>query len=253
MPSRLQTFRASLLEGRRLLGVFTRWHDPSVVATLAAAPLDFAVLDAEHGSLDRGDIDRIVFAARAADLPMLVRVPDDSTAALQHAITAGAAGIIVPHITAAEQAAAVAGFARTSAVERAYAGMGRLSQHRRRDWNEFQADARGSLVVIVQIDQPAGVAACEAIAATPGIDAVFMGTLSIGLAFGAEAPQALDAAMLRICDACRAAGRRAGMHLRDPQALAAWSPSGVSLLVIGNDASMLLEGIERAVSAFTAT
>ncbi len=252
MPSRLGTLRSSLLEGRRLLGLFSRLKDPHAVETLGASRLDFLVLDVEHGSLGRDDIDQIVFAGLSGDLPVWVRVPDAAPAGIQHAISVGASGVIVPHITSAAEAQAVANFARTSAVERAYAGMGRLSEHRDRPWSEFQAHLREHLVVIAQIDEPAGVAAADGIAKAAGIDAVFMGTLSIALALGSDQARAVDEAMARICDACRAAGRRVGMHLRDHQAQPTWSRRGVNFYVVGNDRSLLLDGAEQALARFSA-
>lgn len=252
MPSRIETLRASLLAGKRLIGLFTRLSDSEAVAALAASRLDFVVLDVEHGSLSRQDIDRVVAAGLARDLPVVVRLPDATPAAMHHAIAVGAAGIIVSHITSAEEAEAVATFARTAALERAFAGMSRPTDYRRTPWPEFRTVSQKRLVVIAQIDELAGMNAADRIAAVQGIDAIFMGSLSLALALGASQPseRVVEQALVRICAACQSIDKRIGMHLQDPKTEASWSNRGVNLYVAGNDLSLLLDGAERAVARF---
>lgn len=252
MPSRIEAFRKSLVTGRRLVGLFTRLTDPTVIEILAATALDFAVLDVEHGSLDRQQIDRIVFAARAGDLPLMVRVPDSSVAPIQHALAVGAAGVIVPHVTSGEEARAVAAFVRTAALERTFAGVGRATDHRRRAWPEFHSSERERLAVIVQVDEWAGAEGIEQIAQAPGVDAVFIGSLSLAFALGATSPHdpAAERVFVDICAVCQRADRRVGMHLQHPDAEPVWAQRGVNLFVAGNDLGLLLNGAEQILTRF---
>ncbi len=251
VPSRIETLRPTLLAGGRLVGLFTRLADPDVVDTLAAARLDFAVLDVEHGSLDRQDVGRIMASARTRDLPTIVRVAGDTPCFIQHAMTAGASGVIVPHIVSPDQAARVVAFVRGSAMERAYAGMGRPSDLRRREWKTVEAELLRQFVLILQIDEIEGLAHAAAIAQTAGADAIFMGSLSLALALEKH-PQSrsVDAAMQEICRVCAAADRRVGMHQKGGVQATAWAGRGVNFFVAGNDYSLLFECAQRAHAAF---
>lgn len=253
MRSRIADLGFALREGRRILGLFTRIGTPEIAETLAASSLDFIVLDVEHGSLGRKEISHTVLVATRKDLPVIIRLPDDTPAGIQHAIAVGASGIIVPHISCAKQAEALVSFARSVAVERAYAGVARGSDYRRRSWADFDAYIKEHFLVIAQIDEQSGFRRAEEIAAMPGLDAVFIGTLSLALSLGTSCvsdPIVLDA-LTRICQSCISAGRGIGMHLQDAGAASLWSERGVSMYVVGNDLGLILDGVEHAVSRFS--
>ncbi|MFO0333697.1 MAG: hypothetical protein ACK53C_01450, partial [Pseudomonadota bacterium] len=72
--ARTATFRERVRRGERLIGTFAKTPHPAVVEVLGLSPLDCLCLDAEHAPFDRGDLDVALLAARAADLPTLVRV-----------------------------------------------------------------------------------------------------------------------------------------------------------------------------------
>lgn len=249
---RQRSLKHRLLQGTPLFGMFTRLADPDAVEALAASALDFVVLDAEHGALDRADIHRIVGAACARDLPVLVRVPSAAAADIHHALAAGASGIIVPHIASGAEAQTVVDLVRSAALQRAYAGMGRAADYRRPGWPSFQQAMHAQFLTVAQIDDTAGLAAAAEIADVPHVDAVFVGALSLALALDQPdlGAMAVQQAVAAICDACKHAGRRVGMHVLDAGTRATWAELGVNLFVIGNDLNLLRQGADAAVQAF---
>lgn len=251
---RQRSLKHRLAQGEPLFGMFTRLADPDAVEALAASALDFVVLDAEHGALDRADIHRIVGSAAARDLPVLVRVPAAAPADIHHALAAGAAGVIVPHIASAADARAVVDFVRSAAPQRAYAGMGRAADYRRPGWRDFQQAVHTQFLTVAQIDDAAGLDAAEEIARVPHLDAVFVGALSLALSLDQPdvAAPVVQQAIARICTACTDAGRRIGMHVLSAAARASWTDRGVNLFVIGNDLNLLRQGADAAVQAFRA-
>jgi 2-keto-3-deoxy-L-rhamnonate aldolase RhmA len=90
---------------RRTVATFVKTDSPQVVEVLGLCSLDYVVLDAEHAPFDRQTMDRMVFAARAVGLPMLVRVPDHRDATILSVLDLGAHGIVVPHVDSAADAA----------------------------------------------------------------------------------------------------------------------------------------------------
>ena len=92
------------LNGTQLLGTFVKTPHPHIIEVLALADLPFIVLDAEHAPFDRTTLDSCILAARANQLPCIVRVQDSQASTILNALDCGATGIQIPHVCTAEQA-----------------------------------------------------------------------------------------------------------------------------------------------------
>ena len=139
--------------------------------------VDVIVIDAEHGNFDRERLSRCVFAAKAGGVSVLVRLPDMDPKGVQHSINIGADGVMIPHVDSAEKLRALSTFAKTTAIERAFAGAGRASRQRTLAWPDFRRDLSERLLLIAQLDEPAGVNAATAVAAIDGVDGIFLGSI----------------------------------------------------------------------------
>src|SRR5919107_4252089 len=102
-------FRARLLRGEPLYGTMLSIPSPDVAEVLAGAGYDWLFVDGEHGLFEARDL-AAVFRAAAA-VPCLVRTPPHNDAAIARALDAGAAGVIVPQVHSAAEAAHVASLA----------------------------------------------------------------------------------------------------------------------------------------------
>ena len=95
---------------------------------------------------------------------------------------------------------------------------------------------------MAQIEEPEGVAAVEAIAAIPGIDALFAGPADLSVGYGKTAmgsPE-LDAAMTRIGVAAKGAGKTYVSFMVDVAGAAAWAHYGITVFVVGSDHALML-------------
>ncbi|MEI9927482.1 MAG: aldolase/citrate lyase family protein [Sphingomonas sp.] len=231
-------------------GTFVKTASPHIIEVLGTCGLDFAVVDAEHGPFDRGAIDLMVLAGRAAGLPVLVRVPDDRHSTLLSTLDMGAAGVLVPHVDSAAQAAEIVRNTRFGIGERGYSGSPRFAGYG--SLGRAEALKRGDqAIVLAQIESAAAVEECEAIAATPGIDGVFIGRSDLSLSMGetsTEAP-AVVAATRRIIAAGVAAGKLVGMFVGSTAEAAGFAPLGANWFIVGSDQSILRQGA-REIAAF---
>ena len=91
-----------LRSGTRLRGIFNGIPSPALVEMCAFAGFDFLVIDNEHGSAGMETTEHMLRAARASNLPTLVRC-------LQHDIARtldlGAGGLQIPMVNTAAHAA----------------------------------------------------------------------------------------------------------------------------------------------------
>lgn len=235
--------------GAPLAGLFTRLRDELVYEGLALAGADIIMIDAEHGSFDNPTLSRCIFAARACGLTVLVRMPDDSLPGIQHALGAGAAGVVVPHVANAARFADVAEFVHDLAIQRAYAGATRASRFRRAAWAEFAERQRRHIVLVAQIDEPQGVASAPDILSVPGLDGVFLGGIGLSLAMRSTKEEA-DAAVESVCRLAVERNLPLGLSLPDERDAAFWWAHGVRLFLVDSDQSILIKGAETRLSQY---
>lgn len=242
--ARLSTFRDRLRRGDRLLGTFVKTPHPVVVEVLGESPLDCLCIDAEHAPFDRGDLDLAILAARAADMPALVRVPHAEPSAILNVLDLGATGVIVPHVAtlAAAQAAAIA--CRYGSGGRGYAGSPRAAAFGTRTLADNIARAATAVVLIAQIEDADALAAIDDIAAVDGIDALFVGRMDLTVSLGAQSPndEVVVRAVQQICAVAQRHGRAVGMFTPTIEETHQWFDAGASLFVLQSDQQWLLQG-----------
>lgn len=100
MAERLSSLRGALREGRRARGTFVKLASVEVVE-VAAATVDFAVVDLEHSQLSEADALRLLHHAWALGFPTLLRIHELDRSLVNRALEAGAAGIQLSSVRAA--------------------------------------------------------------------------------------------------------------------------------------------------------
>ncbi|MEO0665024.1 MAG: aldolase/citrate lyase family protein, partial [Pseudomonadota bacterium] len=201
-------FKERMLAGDMLAGTFLKTPAYELIEVLAQSGLDFLCLDAEHAPFDRARMDMCLAMGRALDFPLLVRPGAATAHDILQALDAGAAGIVAPHIDSAEKAAELAKAGHFGLGGRGYAGSSRWAGFATRKMPDILAQTRET-VLIAQIEEPSGVDASDAIAATPGIDGLFLGPadLSVGYGHDHQASDELQAAFATCGAAAKAHGK----------------------------------------------
>lgn len=93
-----------MLRERPILGTFVKLPRAEVIDVLALAGFDFAVLDLEHSQAAPAEVRETLLAARANGLPLIVRVATLDSGETNRLLEAGAAGVQLSNVVAAEQA-----------------------------------------------------------------------------------------------------------------------------------------------------
>lgn len=253
MTTRTSTFRQRLRGGERLLGTFVKTPHPAIVEVLGHAPLDCVCLDAEHAPFDRGDLDLGLLAARAADLPSLVRVSRSEPAELLNALDLGATGVLVPHVSSAAAARAIAAACRYGgAAGRGYAGSTRAAAYGTRRMADNLARGNAEVALVAQIEDAAALGEIDAIAAIDGIDCLFVGRMDLTVSLGAPSPEdpVVVDAVRTICAAARRHGRAVGMFTATTEEAARWFEAGATLFLLASDQQWVLQGARALRQAF---
>ncbi len=241
-------FAAQVRRHETTIGYWVVLDAPIAFERLSRSGYDYLALDGQHGLFGYSAMLNGLLAIDAgAGAVGLVRVEANNATAIGRALDAGAAGVIVPLVNTAEDAAAAVAATRYPPDGiRSYGPMRSMLRV-----GPEPARANESVVVFAMIETPQGLANVEAIAATPGLDGLYIGPSDLTLAVGGTTPtdpsvaDAFDAALVRIRTACEAAGIVAGIHTDSGEVAAQRLAEGFTLVSISCD----LVHLEQAATA----
>jgi 4-hydroxy-2-oxoheptanedioate aldolase len=231
-------FAARLRRRERILGYWSVMDCPVSTEWLAHIGWDYIALDLQHGLIGYAGMVAGLTAIDAARGPVgLVRVEANDPTAIGRALDAGAAGVIVPLVNTAEEAAnAVAAAAYPPKGIRSYGPM--RAQLR---IGPLPATADRDTVVLVMIETPQGLANVEEICAVPGLDGIYVGPSDLRLAVGGAHSQdpavddEFEAALLQTRQAAATAGIAAAIHTPDGAAAAQRLAEGFTMATVASD------------------
>src|SRR5437773_813829 len=215
------TFRQRMLAGDKVVGTFLKTPTSHATEILGDLGYDFVVIDQEHAPFDRTSSDIALMAARASNMPALVRVPGPE--AILSVLDCGATGVLVPHVKSAAHAREVAALFRYRGGSRGFATSTRAGRYTAVPmWRHF-ADADDQMVFVAQIEDPVALDEIDAIAAVEGVDSLFIGRGDLTAAFGDESkdPPAVRKAVERLSAAAQKAGKSISVYVGNG-AEAAW-------------------------------
>ncbi len=243
MGQQTDSFRDRLIAQDLLIGTFIKTPSPIVAEVLGLTDLDVICVDTEHAPFGRLETDLCVGALRAADMPSLVRVANDSSTEIRNALDSGANGILVPHVTSAEQATAIVTAAHFGDGGRGFAGSPRAADYTTKSMSDHIRDSRERTTIILQIEDVAALPHVAQIAAVEGVDAVFVGRADLSVAMKKSVmDKDVVATVQDICVAAQSVGTTVGMFTPELDEIPDWRDRGASLFLLSSDQSMLLAG-----------
>lgn len=211
---------------------------------MARAGFDWLILDAQHGGVNPGNLLGLIQAVELGGTRALVRVSQNDPAEIMRALDLGAAGVVVPLVSTPEQAALAAGAMRYPPA--GFRSFGKVRSYYEPDGSTIEP------LCFVMIETVEALQNLDAIAATPGIDGLFVGPadlgLSMGHAVGAQVPDAVMAAIGEIVDCCQRHGIVPGGASFGPENAQAQLDLGMRFLTLGADAGFVRRGAAAEVA-----
>ena len=244
-----QTLKQRLANKEALVGTFVKTPSMMLAEVLSRTNMDLVCLDAEHSPFDRKDIDANIFAYRAENMPVLVRVPSADPSQLLNALDCGATGVVVPHVDSLAKAANIAKACQYGDGGRGYAGSTRAANYAGNSVADNLQHAANNTVVIAQIEDLAAFDEIEEIAAVDGIDCLFIGMMDLTVALGETSPRAPAVVELaeRVCGAAKKTGKAVGIFVPSADDVSFWVERGVRLFLMSSDHSFIKQGANSLV------
>lgn len=246
-------FKQILAEGRIPVGhMIIEFGTRGMARMLDAAGVDFVLIDAEHASFTIGELADLVAWFKATTIAPFVRVPQIEYHLIARALDAGALGVMVPNVKDADQAAAIVGAVKYPPHGRRGLITGVANtDFRPIDAAEYMAWANDATTVICQIESEEGLANLEQVAATPGVDVLWVGhgdlSKSMGIPGRFHDPKLLDA-LSRVVETAREHGLGAGMQPGSLDQAEEWMAIGFNVISYGADARVYLRALSEGVA-----
>jgi 4-hydroxy-2-oxoheptanedioate aldolase len=208
---------------------------------LAKAGADYVCVDQQHGVIDYGSIAPMFQVIRAGGAAPITRVLSNDPFLIMKALDAGSWGVIVPLVNSAEDAArAVSACRYPPQGIRSFGPVLAADVIGSRDPEKLG----GEVVCLVMVETREALERVGEIAATPGLDGVYIGpsdlALSLGLPPTLEIMEGEHAeAVERIREACHQNGIAAGIHSPSGEWARRHAQAGFDLITVASDAPLL--------------
>lgn len=250
--ARPSAIKQRVLAGETVAGAMIfEFFAPGMPQVLKGAGCEFALFDMEHAGLGFETLKMLAAACRGIGLEPLARVPRSEYHFMARALDVGAFGVMVPMVESAAEAGRIVEATRYPPQGRRGAAFGvAQDDYTGGDVKAKVAALNERTLVIAQIESERGLAEVEAIAATPGIDVLWLGhfdlTNFLGIPGEFESQKYLDAV-----HAVVAAARRHRKGLGFMAADATWARRyrelGFNMIAAGLDPAQLQSAIRATL------
>jgi 4-hydroxy-2-oxoheptanedioate aldolase len=264
MQTPLNPFKQALAAGRAQIGLWAALASPYSTELIAGTGFDWLLIDGEHAPNDvRSTLAQLQAVASAqnafrdARSHPVVRVPvgtgDVGTALIKQCLDIGAQTLLVPMIDTAEQAAQVVAAARYAPL--GVRGMGSALARASR-WQahaRYVHEADEQVCVLVQAETAVALQHLDAIAATPGVDGVFIGPSDLSASMGHRGNPGHPEVQAAIADGIRrirAAGKAPGILATTEAGARQWLEAGALFVAVGADTMLLAAGAAQLLGQF---
>lgn len=217
LHSTAQKFRKKIADGRPVLGTFlVEFEGSAVIHALADAGFDFVLIDCEHGNYGPREVELLIESAHHADICSLVRPPTVTREMITRVLDAGAGGVLLPAVDSIEQVQQAVRAAKYRPIGRRGVHLLRgHTRHRRVEAASFLAEANRDTLTFIQIELEGAVAIADQIAATTGVDGLYVGPGDLSVDLGVPGQwnaQSVQSAIQKVSAACRQHGKIMACH-----------------------------------------
>ena len=227
--------------------------DGQIAEMAAMSGFDCIWLDREHVVQDWSDTKAQIWAAKAHDTDVMVRVSRGSYSELIKPFEMDAAGIMVPHIMNLEDAKNVIHMTRFHPIgRRPVDGGGSDGGYSTIDLSDYLIQSNNQRFIVLQIEDPEPLDDLEAIADLNGYDMLFFGPGDFSQGIGApgqwEHPKLLETREL-IAKVARKYGKYAGT-VGSPSNLCQLTDMGYNFVNLGADVFGLTAYFQNLAESF---
>ena len=235
---------AKLNQGIPAIGtMISEIRNPNLAWMLVQSGFDYFIIDNEHGAYSPETVSNMIAAARGAGIAVIVRIPEIRREAVMKPLDSGAAGLLVPMVNTADQAQEIMRYAKYPPMGNRGVALSRgHSSYGRPNAAEYLDRANQETFIAVQAETPQAIENLESIAATPGVDSIFVGPADLSVSMGIPGqvthPREVEA-IERVIEVSRQHHVIPGIHMSHVATLKEWIQKGMRFVSFSSDVDLL--------------
>ncbi len=238
--------RKALLNRELSFGSWIQLGDSGIAEILSNAGFQWLAVDCEHTDISVNGFTSVIRGMQGRNVVPMARVRENNTLAIRQVLDMGAQGIIVPLVNSVEDAKKA-----ISAAKFPPEGIRGFSFCRTNDWgadfDSYVKDANRDIAVVVMIESREAVENINEIVSLNGIDGVFIGPYDLSGSYGCVGElnnPLIVSAQKKVADACKTAGKSAGIHIVSPdkKSIKKAIEDGFTFIALGMDTIFLSQG-----------
>jgi 4-hydroxy-2-oxoheptanedioate aldolase len=245
-------FKRGIKAGKPQIGLWSSLSSHYSVEVIAGSGFDWLLLDTEHSPNDLENVVTQLQAASAYPTTAIVRPAWNDMVLIKRLLDVGVQTLLIPYVQTPEEAAQAVAYTRYPLRGvRGVAGTTRATRFGR--VKDYFKRVEEELCVLVQVETRLGLDNLEAIAATDGVDGVFIGPADLSAGLGhlgdmahPEVKKSIDDAIKRI----RKAGKAPGILTAVEAEARHYLEIGCLFVAVGADVGLLARESEKLCAKF---
>jgi 4-hydroxy-2-oxoheptanedioate aldolase len=262
MHTPINSFKQALAQGEAQIGLWLGLANAYTAEILAGTGYDWLLVDGEHAPNDlRSILHQLqAIASASSALPpgaraphAIARVPVGDTALIKQYLDIGAQTLLVPMVDTPEQAQQLVRATRYAPEGVRGMGSALARSSRWQAYPRYVHEANQQVCLLVQAETVEAMANLDAIAATPGVDGVFIGPADLSASMGhpgnpghPDVQAAIHDGITRILRAGKAPGILATNEAQARQ----WLAAGALFVAVGVDTMLLTSAAQTLLARF---
>ena len=242
MDMPVNAFKRSLSSGVLPVGTWLMSGSQGAAEALGCAGFDFLVVDMEHVPIDVPHALTLLQAIAGTPAQPIVRLAANDPVLVKRAMDIGAQTLMFPFVQNEDEAAsAVAAAKYPPQGTRGFAGMHRASRYG--TVADYARRANDEACIIIQLETPSAIERLDAIAAVPGVDAIFVGPGDLSATAGhiGQIAHTDVQAQLQYCaKRCREHAMPIGTVGPTPEMVRTFVDYGYSFVAVASDMGMMM-------------
>jgi len=243
--------RKRLAAGEPVFAITITVPSAEIAAQAAHLGFDFLWVEMEHSPITLETLRTMVLAAKGAPAAIFARVPVNELWTAKRVLDAGVQGVIFPFSSTPELARQAVDACRYPPIGKRGSGPG-LAEVSWPVTTGYHDSADANVFVIAIVEEARAVEQIDEIAATPGLDGLFIGTTDLSFSLGLRGRQddpLLAEAVAKILAAAQRNHVPLGRPASTPAQIAEWREQGFAFFQLTTELGFLKAGARDFLEA----
>lgn len=247
---RKNTLKQKWLAGQKSTNIWLTIPSAWSAEVLANTGFDSITIDMQHGLMDYTTALAMLQSISTTSAIPLARVPWNDPAIIMRLLDAGCYGIVCPMINTRAEADAFVQACRYPPLGQRSYGPIRANLYA---GDDYFNNANDTVLTFAMIETKEAMDNLEEIAATPGLDGLYVGTVDLSISLGLPekigiSHKQIAGALRKIISVAKAHGLVTGIHLSGTENTSTLAELGFNMLTVTNDTPLLQQAAQQKLA-----